>query len=144
MSWECPERKKEGGEAHIFEDQNNVETEAVEGGRNLMMRKFLINPKKEAKELVQRMNFLRIACKTKDIVCKMIIDSGSIDNIVSTEMVEKLELEKNAQPNPYKVSWLQKGHQVMVSQQCKVEFKIGGYKDEILFDVIPMDVFHIC
>jgi hypothetical protein len=31
----------------------------------------------------------------------------------------------------------------MVSQQCKVEFKIGGYKDDILCDVIPMDVCHI-
>jgi hypothetical protein len=56
------------------------------------------------------------------------------------EMVEKLELKKNTHPNPYKVSWLQKGHQVMVSQKCQVEFKIGGYKDEILCDVIHMDV----
>jgi hypothetical protein len=31
----------------------------------------------------------------------------------------------------------------MVSQQCRVEFKIGGYRDEILCDVIPMDVCHI-
>jgi hypothetical protein len=31
----------------------------------------------------------------------------------------------------------------MVSQKCQVEFKIGGYKDEILCHVIPMDVFHI-
>jgi hypothetical protein len=31
----------------------------------------------------------------------------------------------------------------MVSQQCKVEFKIGGYKDDILCDVIPMGVFHV-
>jgi hypothetical protein len=31
----------------------------------------------------------------------------------------------------------------MVSQQCKVEFKIEVYKDEILCDVIPMDVCHI-
>jgi hypothetical protein len=73
----------------------------------------------------------------------VIIDSGSTDNLVSTEMVEKLELETTAHPNPYKVSWLQKGHQVMVSRQCKVEFKIGGYRDEILCDVIPMDVFHV-
>jgi hypothetical protein len=73
----------------------------------------------------------------------MIIDSGSTDNLVSTKMVEKLELKKTAHPNLYKVSWLQKGHQVMVSQQCKVEFKIGGYKNEILCDVIPMDVCHI-
>jgi hypothetical protein len=63
--------------------------------------------------------------------------------LVSIEMVENLELETTAHLNPYKVSWLQKGHQVMVSRQCKVEFKIGGYRDEILCDVIPMDVCHV-
>jgi hypothetical protein len=31
----------------------------------------------------------------------------------------------------------------MVSQQCQVEFKIGGYRDAILCDVIHMDVCHI-
>jgi hypothetical protein len=73
----------------------------------------------------------------------VIIDSGSTDNIVSTKMMEKLELKTTTHPNPYKVSWLQKGHQVMASQQCQVEFKIGGYRDEILCDVIPMNVCHI-
>jgi hypothetical protein len=38
---------------------------------------------------------------------------------------------------------LQKGHQVTITKQCLVEFKIGGYRDEILCDVIPMDVYHI-
>jgi hypothetical protein len=46
-------------------------------------------------------------------------------------------------PSPYRVSWLQKGHQVTVTKQCLVEFKIGGYNDMILCDVIPMDVFHL-
>jgi hypothetical protein len=73
----------------------------------------------------------------------VIIDSGSNDNVVSTEMVEKLELRTTAHPKPYKVSWLQKGHQVMITKQCLVEMKIGGYKDEILCDVIPMDACHI-
>jgi hypothetical protein len=31
----------------------------------------------------------------------------------------------------------------MVTKQCLVEFKIGGYRDEILCDIIPMDVCHI-
>jgi hypothetical protein len=149
MSWECPERKNTGGgEAHISEAQKrNVETEmkaeATEEGRSLMMRKVLVKPEKEVREPVQRNNLFRTACKTRDRVCKVIIDSGSTDNLVSTEMVEKLKLETTAHLNPYKVSWLQKGHQVMVSRQCKVEFKIGGYKDEVLCDVIPMDVCHV-
>ena len=47
-SWECPDRKgEEGGEAHIVEEQNHVESKDAEGGRNLMMRKILLKPKKE-------------------------------------------------------------------------------------------------
>jgi hypothetical protein len=47
-------------------------------------------------------------CNTKDRVCKVIVDSGSTDNLVSTEMVEKMELETIHHPSPYRVSWLQK------------------------------------
>ena len=65
------------------------------------------------------------------------MDSGSTDNLVSTEMVEKLELETIEHPSPYRVSWLQKGHQVNVTKQCLVEFKIGGYNNKILCDFIP-------
>jgi hypothetical protein len=31
----------------------------------------------------------------------------------------------------------------MVTKQCLVEFKIGGYIHEIMCDVIPMDVCHV-
>jgi hypothetical protein len=31
----------------------------------------------------------------------------------------------------------------MVTKQCLVEFTIEGYRDEILYDVIPIDVCHI-
>jgi hypothetical protein len=108
-----------------------------------MMRKVLLTLEKEVENAVQRNRLFRTACKTKDRVFKVIVDSGSTDNLISTEMVEKLELETIEHPSPYRVSWLQKGHQVNVTKQCLVEFKIGGYKDEILCDVIPMDVCHL-
>jgi hypothetical protein len=108
-----------------------------------MMRKVLLTPDKEVENPVQRNSLFQTACKTKDRVCKVIVDSGSTDNLISTEMVEKIELETIEHPSPYRVSWLQKGHQVNVTKQCLVEFKIGGYKDEILCDVIPMDVCHL-
>jgi hypothetical protein len=92
---------------------------------------------------VQRNRLFRTTCKTKDWACKVIMDSGSTDNLISTEMVEKIELETIEHQSPYRVSWLQKGHQVNVTKPCLVEFKIGGYKDEKLCDVIPMDVFHL-
>jgi hypothetical protein len=145
MSWEFPEKKKEGGgEAHISEAQRrDVEAKGAEDGAFLMLRKILLKPEAKIEKPVQRNNVFRTACKTKDKVCKVIIDSGSTDNLVSTDIVEKLDLKTTAHPQPYKVSWLQKGHQVMIAKQCLVEIKIGGYKDEILCDVIPMDVSHI-
>jgi hypothetical protein len=98
---------------------------------------------KEVESSVQRTRLFRTACKTKDRVCKVIVDSGSMDNLISTEMVEKLELEMTDHPSPYRISWLQKGHQVTVTKRSLVEFKIGGYNDKILYDVIPMDVCHL-
>jgi hypothetical protein len=47
-SYECPDKKKEGGETHITEAQRrNVEAEDAKGGRSLMMRKVLLTPEKE-------------------------------------------------------------------------------------------------
>ena len=73
----------------------------------------------------------------------MVIDSGSTDNLVSTEMVEKLSLKKNKHPIPYKVSWLHKGHQILVSEPCEIDLQIGTYKDKIVCDIMPMDVCHV-
>jgi hypothetical protein len=111
MSWEFPKRKKEGGESHISEaHKQNVEEKIIEYGRYLMMNKVLLKPNPEVENPVQRNSLFRTSCKTKDRVCKVIIDTGSTNNLVSIEMVEKLELETTTHPSLYKVSWLQKGH----------------------------------
>jgi len=73
----------------------------------------------------------------------VIIDSGSTDNLVSIEMVDKSGLVKIIHPTPYKVSLLQKGHHLIVTEKCKVEIQIRNYKDVVLCDVMPMDVCHI-
>jgi hypothetical protein len=64
------------------------------------MQKVLLMLEKEVENSAQRNNRFRTACKTKDRVCKVIVDSGSMDNLVSTEMVEKLELETTDHPSP--------------------------------------------
>jgi hypothetical protein len=87
-----------------------------------MMRKILLKLDKEMENPVQRNNLYRTSCKTKDRVCKEIVNSGSTYNLVSMEM---LDLETVAHPSPYIVSWLQKRHQVTITKNCLVEFKIG-------------------
>jgi len=58
-------------------------------------------------------------------------------------MVKILGLKKLKHPTPYKVSWLQKGHQLLVGEQCEVEFHIGKNKGKVTCDIMPMDVCHI-
>eukprot|EP00253_Pinus_taeda_P029901 PITA_29901 len=120
------------------EAENTPET-----GEALVLNKVLLKPAKEVAEPDQRKALFRTVCKSRGKCCKLIIDSGSTDNLVAVEMVEKLGLKKLKHPTPYKVSWLQKGHQLLVDEQCEVEFQIGKYKDKILCDVMPMDVCHL-
>jgi hypothetical protein len=141
---DCPERNMDRGNAHVAEAQRrDVEDEDTGSGKSLTVHKVLLKPEKEVEDTAQRCRLFRTTCKTKGWKCKVIVDSGSTDNLVSTEMVEKLELKTNKHPSPYKVTWLQKGHQVCVMRQCLVNFKMGDYRDEILCDFIPMDVCHV-
>ena len=74
---------------------------------------------------------------------KVIIDSESLDNLASKELVDKLQLQRLRHPKPYHVAQIQKEHKLLVSEQCPVKFKIENYHDEVLCDTMPMDCCHI-
>ena len=115
----------------------------LETRESLLLRRTLLKPTKEVNEQAQTRALFRRVCKAKGKCCQVIIDSGNTYNLVSTEMVDKLCLEKVQHPNPYKVSWLHKGHQILVNEQSEVEFQIGNFRDKVLCDIMPMDVCHI-
>lgn len=79
---------------------------APETREPLVLNKVLLKPAKEATEQTQRKALFRTVCKSHGKCCKLVIDSGKTDNLVSTEMVEKLELKRLKHPTPYKFSWL--------------------------------------
>jgi hypothetical protein len=82
--------------------------ETHEVGESLMLKRILVKLEKETSEPTQRKSFLRIVCKSKGKCFKVVIYSGSTDNLVSTEIVEKLGLKRMENPTPYRVTWLQK------------------------------------
>ena len=93
--------------------------ESPEVGESLLLKRTLLKTEKKIEEPTQRKSLFRTTCKSKGKCCKVIIDSGSTDNLVSIEMVDKLGLVKTIHPTPYKVSWMQKGHQLIVTEQCR-------------------------
>eukprot|EP00253_Pinus_taeda_P020127 PITA_20127 len=133
-SYDCPEGEPAGGRGTYVAQPEDVEEtpqeveNTPETGEALVLNKVLLKPAKEVAEPDQRKALFRTVCKSQGKCCKLIIDSGSTDNLVAVEMVEKLGLKKLKHPTPYKVSWLQKGHQLLVDEQCEVEFQIGRRK----------------
>eukprot|EP00253_Pinus_taeda_P007419 PITA_07419 len=121
-----------------------VEEENIpERGEPFLINKVFLRPANDIVEPSQRKTLFRTVCKAQGKCCQMIIHSGSTNNLVSIEVVEKLKLKTTKHPTPYKVSWLQKGDQMLVNEQCEVELQLGKNRDKIVCDVMPMDVCHI-
>eukprot|EP00253_Pinus_taeda_P024440 PITA_24440 len=92
------------------------EVNTPERGECLVLNKVLLKPAKEMTEPPQRKDLFRTVCKVQRKCCQMIIDSGNTDNLVSTEVVEKLKLRTMKHPTPFKVLCLKNGHQLLVSE----------------------------
>jgi hypothetical protein len=148
---DCPNRKMISLVEEDLED--NVEDEPVDEGskeewtyadqgESLVIRRILKSTYVEEDWL--RNNIFHTKCTSSGKVCNVIIDGGSCENVVSTTMVEKLNLKTEPHSHPYKLQWLKKGNDIQVTKKCLIQFSIGkNYKDEVLCDVVPMDACHI-
>ena len=74
----------------------------------------------------------------------MIIDSGSVEHIASKSLVAKLGLKTEKHPSLYKIGWIKKGTETLVTQQCRVTFSMDKcYVDEVVCDVVEMYACHL-
>ena len=73
----------------------------------------------------------------------MIIDGGSSLNIVSQELVEKLNLKTERHLNPFKVAWVN-DTLIPVSFCYSVTFLFGKDFEEFVWcEILPIKVSHI-
>jgi hypothetical protein len=72
-----------------------------------------------------------------------IINSGSQKNLISAEVAKRLALPKMLHPKPYTIGWLCQGSDLHVSQQFQLYYDINPFKDKVLSDVSPFEVFNV-
>ncbi|KAH9653391.1 Endonuclease [Citrus sinensis] len=115
-----------------------------DSGPMLIVNRAFFTPKGQDKDKWLRQNIFQTTCTIGGKVCRMVIDSGSCENVISEEAITKLNLKTEPHQTPYKLTWLKKGNQVTVSKCCLVSLSIGSiYKDKIWCDVVAMDACHL-
>ena len=82
------------------EDTQLSHSEDAERGEVLANERVLLSSKIEPR---QRRIFFCTRCKCEGKCCDVIVDGGSIDNLVSEEMVSKLKLKRKKHPQPYRI-----------------------------------------
>jgi hypothetical protein len=64
-----------------------------DGNETLVVIKSLLAPKGDSEEDWLRMNIFHTTCTIAEQVCKIIIDNGSCENVVSEKVVKKLQVK---------------------------------------------------
>ncbi|KAH9763915.1 Endonuclease [Citrus sinensis] len=115
-----------------------------DSGPMLIVNRAFFTPKGQDKHKWLRQNIFQTTCTIGGKVCRMVINSGSCENVISEEAITKLNLKTEPHQTPYKLTWLKKGNQVTVSKRCLVSLSIGSiYKDKIWCDVVAMDACYL-
>jgi hypothetical protein len=88
---------------------------------------------------IQCHNLFHIFFIINDSRVLTIINGGSCNNLVNSEVAKKLGLTTRAHPHPYNIQWFNNSSKVKVTQTARVHFSIGSYHAVGDFDVVPMD-----
>ena len=92
----------------------------------------------EPVDKLQRHNLFQMFLIVNKFRVRAIIDGGSSNNLVSSELVKTLSLSTRALPHSYHVQWFNNSGKAKVTQSARVHFSIGSYHDYADFDVVPM------
>ncbi|XP_076907423.1 uncharacterized protein LOC143563859 [Bidens hawaiensis] len=103
------EQYEEYEKAPEYDVEPEYEEEFVTGdvGVNLVVRRSCYTPKADGDGWLKH-NIFHSTCTILGKVCTFVIDSGSCDNLIYEEAVQKLVLKTESHHKPYKLQWLKK------------------------------------
>ncbi|XP_051149220.1 uncharacterized protein LOC127263941 [Andrographis paniculata] len=131
------------GEQILECEESTVEEDDEYSKITVVTLRSLSTFQKEEPTQMQRENIFHCRCKIEGNICSMIIDNGSCTNVVSETLVKKLNLVTKPHPRPYRLQWLTNNGELRVNKQVEVTFRIRGYMDQVVCDVVPMQACHI-
>jgi hypothetical protein len=122
--------------------EEHIGTGDADHYESLIMQRVL-STQMERVEQNRRHTLFQTKCVIKEWSCRMIIDGGSFNNLVSSDMVDKLALTIKSHPHPYHIQWLNNSGKAKVTKLVWLNFAISPYHDVVGCDIVPMQACHI-
>jgi hypothetical protein len=98
----------------------------------------VLSAQMEQAEQQERHNLFQTFFIINNLRARVIIDSGSCNNFMSSDLIKKLGLTTRPHPHPYHIQWLNDSGRAKVTQTVRVHFSIGTYFDFAECVVVPM------
>jgi hypothetical protein len=116
------------------------------GYKSILVQRVLSTQVEHEPKKLQGHNLFHTFLIVKDCCVPTIIDSGSWNNLVSSDLVKKLGLTTRAHSKPYHLQWLNNSGKAKVTQSTRIHFFIDSYHGYADFDVVPMQAcsFLLC
>nr|GEZ99408.1 putative nucleotidyltransferase, ribonuclease H [Tanacetum cinerariifolium] len=81
---------------------------------------------------------------TYDMICFIIIDGRSYENLMSKALVKAFKLPTEPHHSPYQIGWIKKGPTLEMTEICKVSLAIEKYYNELVTcDVVNIDASQV-
>jgi hypothetical protein len=124
------------------EDGNVLGSKDTAAFRSIIVHRVLSTQLQQPEKL-QRHNLFQTFFVINNRQARVIIDGGSCNNLVSSDLVKKLGLTTRPHPHPYHLMWFNDAGKAKVIHTCRVSFSIGSYASPVDCDVVPMEACSI-
>lgn len=95
----------------------------------------------ETQQETERINLFHIRVISKHTMMDTLFDNGSQANLISEDIVKKLNLETVPHPKHYSLGCICDNAKLHVTKRCKLKFSIiANFIFEVVLDVIPLDI----
>ena len=94
----------------------------------------------ETKELEEGECLFQSDMWVKGDLLHFIFDIGSQNNLISSEVVKRLNLRMTPHQNRYTIRWIRQRRDLHVNQQCHFPQDINPFKGDVLCDIFPLEL----
>jgi hypothetical protein len=132
----------DAAEDATVEDGDILGSEDMAAFRSIIVHRVL-SMQLQQPEKIQHHNLFQTFFIINNRRARVIIDGGSCNNLVSSDLVKKLGLTTRPHPHRYHLMWFNDAGKAKVIHTCRVSFSIGSYDSSVDCDVVPMEACSI-